>query len=92
MEVAHQSYASINSACEQFHTEHSEDPVFVESFEAGNIAPSELLSITPCDWGMAAEEIANNVKDLHEHLDGLYKAVDGKCLPQLLTPDQLPLA
>ena len=41
---------------------------------------------------MAAAEIANNVKDLHEHLDGLYKAVDGKCLPQLLTPDQLPLA
>ena len=41
---------------------------------------------------MAAAEIANNVKDLHVHLDGLYKAVEGKCLPQLLTPDQLPLA
>jgi len=65
MEVAHQSYASINSACEQFHTEHSEDPVFVESFEA-------------------AEEIANNVKDLHEHLDGLYKAVDALAAAQKL--------
>ena len=41
---------------------------------------------------MAAAEIANNVKDLHVHLDGLYKAVEGKCLPQLQTPDQLRLA
>jgi len=47
MELARQSYATINSACEQFRTVRVKDPVFVESFEAGNIAPCELLSITP---------------------------------------------
>merc|ERR1712086_897671 len=32
----------------------------------------------------AAEEIANNVKDLHEHLDGLYKAVEALAEAQKL--------
>jgi hypothetical protein len=65
MELARVSYASINSACEQFRTVRVKDPVFVESFEA-------------------AEEIANNVKDLHEHLDGLYKAVEALAEAQKL--------
>merc|ERR1712086_335487 len=65
MELARQSYATINSACEQFRTVGVKDPVFAESFEA-------------------AAEIANNVKDLHVHLDGLYMAVEALAEAQKL--------